>query len=206
MAEMTEKELKEYMRQLFRFMKESAESYDMDQLGEANRIAVCIRTLVQDTRLTKSILSRLGLKDLYVYDMSLHYNPEIDLPFSGIAIVTIGKKTNRYVPRLDGFGRIAPRKVTFDQWWDQPVIVDKGEDLSLTRGDIILGVSNTYFGGLNAKLNELYNEIYTKRPNVWDGEVDQIGDGMVQIEFASVRHIAFELLVALEEQIPEYFS
>lgn len=206
MAEMTEKELKDYTRQLLQFMKESAESFDMDQMGEANRIAVCIRTLVQDTRLTKSILSRLGLKDLYVYDMSLHYNPEIDLPFSGIAIVTIGKKTNRYVPRLDGFGRIAPRKVTFAQWWDQTVIVNKGENVNLTRGDIVLGVSNTYFGGLNAKLNEFYNEIYTRRPNVWDGEVEHISEDMISIEFASVRHIAFELLKALEEQIPEYFN
>ncbi|MBI5643493.1 MAG: hypothetical protein HY954_08475 [Deltaproteobacteria bacterium] len=196
----------ELLQDLIHFMEASASSYDNEFLGEAQRLAICIRAIAEDTGVNLSILSRLGLKELFFYDNSPDYNPDLGLPFSGLAVVTIGGPEHRYTPRLGKNPRIKSSKSTFDEWWNKLEIIDSENGISLSREGIILAVSNTYAPGTDPELNEEFNRIILNSPIGWVNEKAGVSESLMSIEFASARQIAYELLLSLKEQVPEYFA
>ncbi len=204
-ALMTEGDLKNYLRDIIGFMRDSALAYDNRCMGEARRLAACVRALVQDTGQSRSLLGQLGLKKLFFYDDAPDYNPELGLAFSGLAVVTLGGKVHRYAPRLDNNVRSKKKKAAFDEWWTKPVIVDEKVKLSMTRETITLAVASSNIGEINPKLTGAFDELQRKESAGWVNAGPGVAPDMVEIEFASVRQIAFELLNSLEDQRPEYF-
>ncbi len=203
---MNEKDLKGYLRDVVKFMKDSCEAFDLGIPGEAKRLAVCIRILVHDMDQAPSLLTRLGRKDIFFYDECPDYRPELNLPFSGLAVVTIGGSKPRYTPRLGLNPRIQMKKVTFTEWWNKTVIADPEKKVKLTRASIVLNVANSVGGPVESRLDEAYDRLTQA---YFSGPVVEIAGGKpydAQIEFASVRQMAFEVLKSLVEQLPEYFQ
>jgi hypothetical protein len=201
-----EKDLKGYLRDLVKFMKESCDAFDLGVPGEAKRLAVCIRILVHDMDQAPSLLTRLGSKDILFYDECPVYRPELGLPFSGLAVVTIGGPKPRYTPRLGLNPRIQMKKVTFKEWWNKVVVADPEKKVTLTRATIILNVANSVGGPTESRLDAAYEKLTQA---YFNGPVADIEGGTpydAQIEFASVRQIAFELMRSLVEQLPEFFQ
>jgi len=199
-------ELKKFLKDLLRFMRDAAESYDSLFDAEAHRLAVCVRAIVQDTGWSQSILGRLCVqRTVYFYDNCPEYNPRIGLPFSGLAIPTIKGGSSGYMPRLGQNPGVKFRKVSFDEWWHRPVIVDSWKGIDLSREDIVISVSNTYCGASDSRLNRAYNELILKNRLDWVDESAAVPEELIGMEFAGARHIAFELIKSLEEQTPYYF-
>ncbi len=201
-----EKDLKGYLRDVVKFMKDSCDAFDLGVPGEAKRLAVCIRILVHDMDQAPSLLTRLGRKDILFYDECPDYRPEVGLPFSGLAVVTIGGPKPRYAPRLGLNPRIQMKKVTFKEWWNKVAVADPEKKVKLTRAAIVLNVANSVGGPVELKLDAAYNRLTQA---YFNGPVADITGGTpydAQIEFASVRQIAFELLRSLVEQLPEFFQ
>jgi hypothetical protein len=208
MPENTEKgQTTELVKNVLHFMHGSCQSFDDEILGEATRLAVCLKALVHDSIANRSLLGRLGHKNMYFYDICPDYDPSLGLPFSGLAIVIIGggRALQRYVPRLDLSPRVVQKKASFDQWWSRPVIIDEKKKMSLARKGIILSAANTALGGVDKKLNADYEALLKDLPRS-SGEEEMLGvsSDMTQVIAASVRHIAFELLLSIEEQFPDY--
>lgn len=203
---MNEKDLKGFLRDLVKFMKDSCDAFDLGFPGEAKRLAVCIRILVHDMDQSPSLLTRLGRKDIFFYDECPDYRPELNLPFSGLAVVTIGGPKPRYTPRLGLNPRIQMKKVTFTDWWNKVAVADPEKKVKLTRAAIVLNVANSVGGPVESRLNEVYDRLTQV---YFNGPVVEIAGGTpydAQIEFASVRQVAFEVLKSLVEQLPEYFQ
>lgn len=201
-----ESELKKYLKDLLGFVKDASESYDNLFYGEAHRLAVCVRAIVQDTGASPSILHRLDIqRTIYFYDNCPEYDPRIGLPFSGLALPVFKGGSSMYTPRLGLNPGVRFRKVSFDEWWHKPVIVDSGKGVDISRREIVISVSNTYHGEFDPRLNKAYNELILKNRLDWVDEDAAVPEDLVEIEFASVRHIAFELIRSLEEQTPYYF-
>lgn len=186
-------------------MEGSASSYDNEFTGEAQRLAVCIRAIAEDTGFSRSLLERLKLKSLLFCDNSPDYDPSIGLPFSGLAVVTIGGPVSRYTPRLGRNPRIKSAMIPFEAWWRKTEIVDEEKGLDLTREGIVIAVSNTQANEVDPSLNDSYNRILLKTGSGWTDEHEATHADMILIEFASVRQIAYELLRSLKDQAPEYF-
>jgi len=200
-ALMTEQDLKDYLTEILIFMNSSTESFDNKCMGEARRLAACIRILVEDTTQSRSLLGQLGLKNLFFYDDAPDYNPELDLPFSGLAVVTLGGKTHKYAARLDSNVRSKTKKVSLDQWWNKPVIVDKKREMSLSRKDVTLAVGSSNIGEINPKLTGTFEVLLRKEPRSWITDSAAVPLDMIEIEYTSLRQIAFELLNSLEDQL-----
>ncbi|MBI5888574.1 MAG: hypothetical protein HZB82_07690 [Deltaproteobacteria bacterium] len=200
-ALMTEQDLKDYLTEILIFMNSSADSFDNRCVGEARRLAACIRILAEDTAQSRSLLGQLGLTNLFFYDDAPDYNPELGLPFSGLAVVTLGGKTHKYAARLDNNVRSKTRKVSFDQWWHKPVIVDEKRKMSLTRRDVTLAVASANIGEINPKLTGAFEELLRKESRGWITDSTVVPLDMIEIEYASLRQIAFELLNSLEDQL-----
>jgi len=201
-----EKDLKGYLRDVVKFMKDACDAYDLGVPGEAKRLAVCIRILVHDMDQAPSLLTRMGRKDIMFYDECPNYKPELGLPFSGLAVVTIGGPKPRYTPRLGLNPRIQMKKVTFKEWWNKVAVADPEKKVSLTRAAVVLNVANSVGGPVESKLDAAYDKLIQA---YFNGPVADIAGGTpydAQIEFASVRQIAFEILRSLVEQLPEFFQ
>ncbi|MFQ5737005.1 MAG: hypothetical protein ACE5GY_09105 [Thermodesulfobacteriota bacterium] len=191
------------IRKIVAFMDAAGSSFDASANGEARRLAVCILALVEDTKTLPSLLGRLGLKDISFYDSSPDYNPELGLPLCGLTLVTLGAKTMNYVPRFNRNTNI--KAVSFDSWWNKPVIVDTEKEINLTRRDIVYAVAASNVGTTNTGLLAAYEEITSKVPF---GQVtsSSINSDMVQPFFASVRQISYELLGSIRDRAPQYFA
>ncbi len=204
---MTDGRLKEELKSVVRYIVMSEDSFDTGVLGESQRLAVCLKAALYDKEGNRSMLGRLGLKNISFYDYSPDYRPELELPFSALAVRTISAKTARYLPRLDQDPRIKPKKLPFDAWWDKVVLVDPESGLKVTRGMLVLAVSNMPMGVHDRKLTGEYESLalqvppepIIEIPMVWEEE-------MGAVLASSVRHIAFELIMSLKEQCPDLFG
>lgn len=204
----TKQEQEEYLRDLIRFLIHSSEAYDAGYDGEAQRLAVAIRAIFEDPDGSGSLYAKL-CQGLYLYDNSPDHNPAIDLPFSGLAVFSRKGKAERYLPRLGRNPGVPFKKTGFDEWWGKLVICDTKGTVKITRRDVIYSVSNTYgnynLTGTKPALDQEFNSLILQNPIGWVDERMSIGKDYQEIVFASTRQIAFELLEAFAEQIPQYF-
>ncbi len=201
-------DLESRLKDLVDFLKKSAASFDGGHPGEARRLATVIQMIVNDDGGASSLLSRMGVKDkLFFYDESPDYNPKIGLPMSGLAIVTIGKSTHRYVPRLGGNPALQ-KQAPFDLWWSKKVYVDESKNIALSRQSILQGVVNSPVGSSDHNLSGAFAALTgDKTPERAVDAEELVGTDseMIAVMFASVRQIAHELLISLKAQLPDLF-
>lgn len=202
----TREDAEAYLKALIHFMLESTLAFDMGFEGEAQRLAVTMRALFDGPDGSGSLFSRVG-KDIYLYDNSPDYNPELNLPYSALALYAPKKGQMHYSPRMGRNPGVPIRKATVDEWLHKAVIIDKAAGLQVTRKEIIESVANTYGdGSVRPKLNQEFNKLILDKPVGWVNEKKGVKRSMLQhIEFASTRHMAWEIIIALEEQVGHLF-
>ena len=124
-------ELQAHLDEQLRFLERSADAFDRGFEDEGKRLAVAIRILVHDTNLSHSLLGQVGMKTQPFIDTSLPFDPKNVASHHGLISFWLGGGGAKYVPHLDsGF---PARRIPFDQWWNEPVIVDGKRRQSLGR-------------------------------------------------------------------------
>lgn len=204
----TTEELEEYLKALLHFMVKSTQAYDMGFDGEAQRLAVVVKAIVDDQDGSGPLIKRIGL-DMYFYDNCPDYDADLNLPMSGLALFSpTDKHKTRYVPRLGRNPGIQLNKAGFDDWLSKPVIIDDGKGVRLTRKDILYAVANTETKAPSRPaLNSEFNRLIKENPIGWvDEKAAVTKQPLLGMEMASARHIAFEVLLSFEEQRPQYFE
>lgn len=202
----TKEDAQAYLKALIHFMMESTLAYDMGFEGEAQRLAVTIRVLFEGPDGSGPLLSKIG-QEIYLYDNSPDYNPALNLPYSALALFAPKKGKEAYSPRMGRNPGVPIRKATPDEWLYKAVVIDPAQGVKLTRKDIIEAVANTYGdGSVRPKLNQEFNKLILDKPVGWVNEKKSEKRTTLQyIEFASTRHMAWEILMALEEQVAHLF-
>ncbi|MCC6503048.1 MAG: hypothetical protein IT362_07930 [Deltaproteobacteria bacterium] len=202
----TKQDAEAYLKALIHFMLESTLAYDMGFEGEAQRLAVVIRVLFEGPDGSGPLLKKLD-KEPFLYDNSPEYNPAMNLPYSALALFAPIKGQEAYSPRMGRNPGVPIKKTTCDEWWDKVVVIDESKSLKLTRKQIIEAVANTYGdASVRPKLNQEFNKLILDKPVGWVNEKKGVKRSTLQhIEFASTRHMAWEVLIALEEQMVELF-
>src|SRR3972149_3751730 len=114
MKGLTDGELKAYLKDLILFIESSADAYDAGYEGEAQRMAVAMRAIIDGTEKSGPLLERLGL-DFYYYDNSPDYHPELELPFVGLALSVRKGAWEGFIPRLGQNPGVKTKKVSFDE-------------------------------------------------------------------------------------------
>lgn len=133
----TDENLRQAAEVQFRALKISADHFDLGEFGEAARIANALFILVgEGMRKHTSILDAANQKDRRLYRSTKA--TENDLGSSLIYIELRKIEETVWDVRLRHAGRIAlvgGRDLTFDDWWNEPVIVN--DAVRLTRADIV---------------------------------------------------------------------
>jgi hypothetical protein len=190
-------ELVELYHEQWSFLRRSAEIFDGGETAEAKRLAATVRLLVHDTKRSKSLLSQLGLKNALFFDTAKDIQAANLVPTFGLVQVHFVGARAEYVAPL---ARPLPSGVwliPFEYWWAKPVVVVPGE-FRLTRADLILIMANEDGGAhVDPTIDERYYRVARDAALNWSVATQFGLEALANLEGASVRQIAHELMVSL---------
>lgn len=201
-------ELQEHLHHQITFIIRSALLYDDGYKEEAKRLSLHLRVLFHDTQASHSLLGQLNIKNSIKYwDTSIDFDPENLLSHPGLVSIKISSGEAEYFPRLgqSPTGKIF-RKIPFDEWWNRAVVVDKNRH-KFSRSDLVLSLAHKDGGAhVDPKIDEFYANLTRKNSMGWFFEMPGVlTEPLRQIEFASVRQIAYEALRSIYDKYPQYF-
>jgi hypothetical protein len=216
----THAELVEHLRRQIRFLVRSADAYDQGDEAEAQRLAVVVRTLIHDTRASRSLFVQLGLVGLFEFvDTARAVQPRNMMATSGL--VQVGFSTNppsgRYVA---GLGNLPPdrlrHRTAFSVWWNRAVTKPRN-GMEYSRADMVLAVANREGGAHVDPLRDpIYEALVVENGLGWrhTADADHVGLIWSQVEdavpgepmegdplLAAVRQIAWELNETVSGQL-----
>ena len=205
-------ELLNQLKEQISFLITSSNLFDQWKTEEAKRIAVQLRILLHDTGRSKSLLSQLDLKSVPFLNTATPFSPENLVSHVGLLKFKFHNPSGRrpwVIPRGTPDELPKNSKVSFQEWWDMPVVVARGkiENITFSRKNVVLHVANTDGG---AHMDDALDKKYTALSK-WNA----IGIVTVQrgvekpIEnpiLPCIRQIAHELLVSIQEYFPNLFN
>lgn len=189
-------ELKQHLKEQLNFLKKSSYEFDKGDVVEAKRIAVSLRILFHNSKISKSLLGQLH-KEFHIYPKikgKKATNVAGLIFYAGVMvrISSVAKKVE-YVPNLDNsFPGLVEQ--TIDEWWNGLSIIVNG--LSFSRKDIILGLANQD-GGAHVDLN--LKEKYRLLTRAHILYKNQKGEDLENIEFVLMREYAHFVIQAIEK-------
>jgi hypothetical protein len=190
------KELEIHLDEQIKFLEASAAAYDNGFDGEAKRLAVTLRVLLHDTTQSHSLLSQLGLKNKKYYDSAFEYDPRNKLTHGGLVVIAVGPPETRYVSMLDDVPSMTQKE--FDEWWNQPVFVDKEKNL-INRKELILALANQDGGAhIDPALDQKYAKLSRLNALGWTSGGPEGELAMGGPEKAAIRQIAHEILKTIK--------
>jgi len=200
MSEITLKQsdLDEHLREQIYFLENSCDSFDKGFKGEAKRIAVILRILFHDTRVSHSLLGQLDKKNYKFLSTAIPVMSENEATHYGLVFIGMKGKETKFVPMLDEVPYHNWMK--FDDWWNEIIFIDKNKT-QFSRKDIILTVSNQDGGAhVDPKLDEKY--INLSKNNSLDISVFSENKfvKLTKPEQAALRQIGHEVLKTLFNQ------
>jgi hypothetical protein len=111
----------------------------------------------------------------------------------GLVAIQLGPDGPRFVPHLDSLA-VPPRRVTFNHWWNEPVLGARHRTAPLTRRDFILALANKEGG---AHVDPELDAIYTMLARKHDLGMKVSFQGKQSPFLPSVRQIGHEMLYTL---------
>lgn len=198
----------EHLKKQIRFISSSSRRYDAGDIDEARRIAGHIRAVVHDTSKSQSILKQLGKKDIAFYDSAIPRVPGAVGSYLGLvgAEMSVNPKWG-WMPYLFIPENPAVNWIQFDDWWNA-IVLDDEHGILFTRRDIVLAVCNQDGGvHVDPELDEPYVKLEKLKQFAFTFSVNEnVIEPRVGAGLASVRQIAFEVLMTLGKEFPEFLK
>lgn len=189
-------ELEKLLQEQIQFLQSSADAFDRGFEGEAKRLAVTARVLLHDSKRSHSLLNQLGCKSIEFWDTALPNEPGNGSSHGGLVFIAYTDHDTKWIPMLDDVPYI--RKLSFDEWWNTPVFIDKYRKI-LSRRDLILIAANQDGGAhVDPALNETYARLQNENTMgavITDSAGIRPMGGPV---LAAIRQIAHELLKSVK--------
>ncbi|WP_321396213.1 hypothetical protein [Emcibacter sp.] len=215
----TEVDLREHLKQTYQSLCLSNHGYDQGFVGEAARIAQCIRVLVHDTNSSHSLLSQLNKKDIPFHSTPMEDNKGNLLESHHLVYMRFGAGDDIFVPILDDNPTRQPfDKIKFNSWWKQvvsrfPSTIEnpvKGATLSqagtISRKQLVLTMANKDGG---AHVDPVLTSHYAKMSKFNKGGWILGGGGKPDRspthgpQYATVRQIGHEIKLTLEHNFSD---
>lgn len=204
-------DLENHLKEQVAFLQRSAKAFDQGYLVEAKRIAVIVRLLVHDTTSSKSLLGLLNLKKIRFLATSPEYDENTkDIgSFNGLALLEMNTAEGaRFIPRCS-IPVKSPQPHTwkeFDGWWHKTVIKD-AKNQEFSRKKLVLALANKEGGAhVDPELDVDYAALSRDNSMGWYYEAANKKGPVEDIELASCRQIAHEILESLKRVRPDLFK
>jgi len=216
----TDAELVEHLRSQIRFLARSAEAYDQGDEAEAQRLAVVVRTLLHDTRVSPSLFGQLRLIGLLEFvDTARVVDPGNIMATSGLVQVQFSTNppSGRYVA---GLGNLPPDRLgqrsAFSVWWNRGITKPRN-GMEYSRASMVLAVANREGGAHVDPLRDpIYQALVVENGLGWrhTADADHVGLIWSQVDddvsgepmkgdplLAAVRQVAYEVIETVSGQL-----
>ncbi|MUL85042.1 MULTISPECIES: hypothetical protein [unclassified Mycolicibacterium] len=184
----TREELLELFEEHLQFLERSNDAFDQGHLAEAKRMAVSLRVLFHNTKMSHALIPQLGFaQPLRWVDTCGIPDQANMMPQWGLVIMGMRLETNEmfFEPRLGGGAPTAIRtkssrlprgsRILRDEWWTEPVVKDASHAL-FSRKDFVLALSNKEGGAhVDPDISESYNRIANLNSMGWTFSVTPEG-------------------------------
>lgn len=199
----SKEELQQHFEDTVQALTLSAYAFDKGFTGEAKRLAAAIRVLAHDTDNSKSLLGQLGRKNIQFYDTCIPRDPKTVITYTGNIAINQTSSGAKYIAPLDYLPPDCPPKyVSFEDWWNGDIFVDK-EGNNTTRRDLILALANKDGGAhVDPELDAKYANLSRLNSLGWCYSSSKGDAPLKEPERAALRQIAHEVLKSLDPQIP----
>ncbi|WP_175241186.1 hypothetical protein [Burkholderia contaminans] len=200
-------DLQQELRDQIELLQDACERYDSGKEAVGKHIALSLRVFLNHHgKKSQSLLAQLDLRAAKYLDTAGPLNPRNLLTDSNLILMQISDNGARYRPLVAAGGGPYNGWEEFTTWWTRPVLKDDVGRL-MSRFDIVSHVANTDGGAhVDPDLDEAYMALSRQNSLGWefhrDGAVEPPSG---RPELACVRQIAHEVLVTLEDRVPEYF-
>lgn len=210
---LTEEDLKAHLDEQIHLLKTTCTSYDLGDISQAKLIATQLRGLLHTAR-SDSLLKQLKMLDQDFLNTARPQNQE-DYKVAEALLVATHLGMGAYVPVYDSAQ--TNEYISFVDWWDMPILISTNGEFILTRKELVRIMANQDgVSHVDPSLQEKY--AHFSRNNGFNTMIvtgfEMLPDGgfpptlenanfesIPQVEYASVRQIAHELLATLDEQI-----
>lgn len=192
-------ELLRHLQEQVAFLRLSAAAFDAGATAEAKRLAVQVRTLVHDTKQSKSLLGQLGFRNTKRFLSTANVEQPGNLvPFTGLVGFRMSRAEISYYAPLE-LGTNRPRRyVLFAEWWNECVIDDRTSRFN--RRDLVLALANKDGGAhVDAELEQPYAELSRNNSIGWMAHDRHGHRDLAGVELYSVRQIAYEVILSVEK-------
>lgn len=203
----TREDLQKHLQEQTEFLMILADAYDGGKIFVAKQIATVVRLLLSDTKNCVSLLSQLDLKKKLFFDSSTQIEEKEEgvkrmTAFAGLVSIGIGPKTH-YIPYLDEVPDGVFGNVSFSDYWNRVVLIDKlGSEFS--REKIIRTVADQDGGAhVDPTIDAKYNDLIKNNSMGWMIKTHEEEKNLDGVELATVRQIGHEILRTLQPQIHE---
>jgi len=196
-------DLKQELKDQISLLQNACNSFDkgLDAIGK--HIALILRVLLHHKGQSRSLLEQLNLRDKRFFDSAGPLNANNLLTECNLVRCSVSHDGAKYIPM--GEPPISPKKVKFVDWWGNPVLKDN-KKRTYCRRELVENVADTDGGAhVDPDLEEAYMDLSRNNSLGWllsDGDISEAFGG--RPELACMRQIAYEVLLTLQENAPEY--
>lgn len=199
----TKKMLEDTLVHSWESLQEFCRKFDAGEKGYARNMSGTLRMLLKDKGDNfKSLLGQMGLKDTLFIDSAAKMPSGGFGKFSGLFCAPVGGKNPTFIPYLDEPIPGSLRKIAFDEWWNQVVLIDDSTR-AFTRQELV-GFMADNVGGIHVdpEIDEAYSRISGDNPlNMHSGDSENLMSPITEAATAAMRQITHEVLRTF---IPDY--
>lgn len=212
-------DLFEVLKQQVDFLVRSSKAFDEGLEHEGVRLAVPLRILLHETGKSRSLLGQMGVRDSILFlDTAFPYSVGNLVAESGLALqeieATNGRMRGRFIPHLSR-PPIPDRWSGIRRWWETNVVIKDSLGEHFTRKDLVLFAAHEDGGAhVQPSLTPKYEALtrgnslgYQLTDRGVEYSIGESKAGSFEWDngpaLASVRMIAHEVLVSLQQVLPE---
>jgi len=179
-----------------------AKAYDDGNSWAYRPMANIHRLLFRNSKRTVSLVARLGLEEIMMYDSSHDFDPTNLIAHNGLGIVGISSGSNclNILPKLH-WPSSEGKWVDLERWWTKIVYSDYSNS-KLAREDFVLNVCEQDIG--SHADSELKNAAYARLSRHWFGTDAEIDPSkkypILGCEKAYLRQITHEVILSFQRQ------
>lgn len=205
-VKITQAQLAKHLSEQIGFLQSSAKAYDLGNEAEAKRMAVTLRVLLHDTKVSSSLLGQMHLKKrMQFVSTAQKYSPTNLLSQQCLLMLSFVGDTARYIPLFENGNRY--RLLSFPDWSGEIVLSDQHKRL-FRRKQVLKLLANQDGGAhVDPELDDTFAVMKTNNLTGWvvtraDGTTTPFGNDAV---YATMRQMTFEVLQSLYRVKPKLF-
>lgn len=205
-VKITQAQLAKHLSEQIGFLQSSAKSYDLGNEAEAKRMAVTLRVLLHDTKVSSSLLGQMHLKKrMQFVSTAQKYSPTNLLSQQCLLMLSFVGDTARYVPLFENGNRY--RLLSYPDWSGEIVLSDQHKRL-FRRKQVLKLLANQDGGAhVDPELDDTFAVMKTNNLTGWvvtraDGTTTPFSNDAV---YATMRQMTFEVLQSLYRVKPKLF-